>query len=516
MLEKSEVKGSVTSREMRALELNAEYFGVSRLQLMENAGHNVALEVASRFKREKTVAVFCGLGGNGGDGFVVARHLTSMGFKVTVILAGKGKEITDKAALENWKALEFLKETIPVQEVYDSLLIPEITADIVIDALLGTGAKGMLRPPLLQLVRKISTTAAFRVAVDVPTGIDADTGEVFGEAVKASLTITFHKTKRGLESAKEYVGELIVKEIGLPEEFEKFAGPGDVLLVVKPRPSESHKGDFGRLLVIGGSETFSGAPAFVALAALRTGVDLAYVAAPEKTAYAISSMSPDLIAVKLDGTHLNLGNIAALKAYIETVDAVVLGPGLGLHVETREAVKAVVEAAESAAKPLLLDADGLKAFAGFKRKLNVPLVLTPHAGEYAILTGRKLPEDLKERVSEVQRTAAELGAVVLLKGPVDIVSNEKHFKLNFTGNPGMTVGGTGDVLSGIVGAFLSQKADPFEAAAAGAFVNGAAGDFVSEEKGYHMVATDLIQWIPRVLNDPMSHLKVQKIGAKTS
>jgi len=506
---------AITSREMRALELNAEYFGVSRLQLMENAGHNVALEVASRFKPEKSVAIFCGLGGNGGDGFVVARHLSSMGFKVAVILAGKAKEITDNAALENWKALQFLQETIPIHEVYDSTLIPEITAEIVIDALLGTGTKGKLKPPILQIVQKINTKNAFRVAVDIPTGIDADTGDVLGEAVRANLTITFHRTKKGFENAKEHVGELTVKDIGLPKEFEKFAGPGDVLLATKPRPSESHKGDFGRLLVIGGSETFSGAPAYVALAALRAGVDLAYVAAPEKTAHAIASMSPDLITIKLEGTHLNVGNVSALKTHIEAANAIALGPGLGLHSETREAVKAVIEAVEGAAKPLLLDADGLKAFAEFKRKLNVPLVLTPHAGEYAILTGKKLPEGLKEKVSEVQKTAAELGAIILLKGPVDIISDEKRFKLNFTGNPGMTVGGTGDVLSGIVGAFLAQQIDPFEAAVAGAFVNGAAGDFVFEEKGYHMVPTDLIQRIPQVLNDPMSHLKVRKTGAKT-
>jgi hydroxyethylthiazole kinase-like uncharacterized protein yjeF len=150
-----------------------------------------------------------------------------------------------------------------------------------------------------------------------------------------------------------------------------------------------------------------------------------------------------------------------------------------------------------------------------KKKLNVPLVLTPHAGEYGILTGEKLPEDLKEKTSEVQKTAAELDAIILLKGPIDIISDEKRFKLNFTGNPGMTVGGTGDVLSGIVGAFLAQQIDPFEAAVAGAFVNGAAGDFVFEEKGYHMVSTDLIQRIPHVLNDPMSHLKVRKTSAKT-
>jgi NAD(P)H-hydrate epimerase len=501
---------------MRALELNAEYFGVSRLQLMENAGHNVALEVASRFRPDKSIAVFCGLGGNGGDGFVVARHLSSMGYKVVVILAGKAKDITDNAALENWKALRFLEEAIPIYEVYDSTLIPEITAEIVVDALLGIGTKGILKPPILQLVQKINTMNAFRVAVDVPTGIDADTGEVLGDAVRANLTITFHQTKKGLETAKEHVGELNVKDIGLPKEFENYAGPGDVLLATKPRPSESHKGDFGRLLVIGGSETFSGAPAYVALAALRTGVDLAYVAAPEKTAHAIASMSPDLITIKLEGTHLSVSNVSTLKTHIETANAIALGPGLGLHPETKEAVKTVVETIESAAKPLLLDADGLKAFAEFKRKLNVPLVLTPHAGEYAILTGKKPPENLKERVLDVQKTAEELSAIILLKGPIDIISDGKRSKLNFTGNPGMTVGGTGDVLSGIVAAFLAHQVDPFEAAVAGAFANGASGDFVLQEKGYHMLATDLIQRIPQVLNDPMSHLKVRKTSAKTS
>lgn len=503
----------ITSREMRALELNAEYFGVSQLQLMENAGRNVALEIASRFKPDKSVTVFCGLGGNGGDGFVAARHLSAMGFKVKVILAGKAKEISNKAALENWRALQFLKESITIHEVYDSTLIPDVNAEVVVDALLGTGTKGKLKPPIQQLVEKINLSNAFKVAVDVPTGIDSDTGEVLGNAVKANLTITFYKTKRGLENAREYVGELVVKDIGLPKELEKYAGPGDVALALRRRVPESRKGDYGRLLVIGGSETFSGAPALVALAALRTGVDLVYVAAPWKTAHDISAMSPDLITIKLDGDHLNITNIPPLRTYVERADAVVLGPGLGLHTETKDAVKTLIEIAESACKPLLLDADGLKAFAEFKRKLTVPSVLTPHAGEYTIMTGRKLPENLTDKASEVQKTAAELSAVLLLKGPVDIIADEKRLKLNFTGNPGMTVGGTGDVLSGIVGAFLAQDADPFEAAVAGAFVNGVAGDFVFEEKGYHMVASDLLEWIPKVLDDPMSHLKVRKASA---
>ena len=505
----------ITSREMRALETNAEYFGVSRLLLMENAGRGLTLELTSRFKPDKTVAVFCGLGGNGGDGFVAARNLLTMGFKVTVVLAGRAKDISDKAALENWTALQFLRDSIAIHEVTDSSMIPDLSADVVVDALLGTGTKGPPRPPVLQLVELINRINAFKVAVDVPTGVDADTGEVLGNAVRANLTVTFHRTKPGLTRATEHVGELVVRDIGLPRQFERLAGPGDALLTTKSRPSESHKGDFGRLLVVGGSETFSGAPTFVAQAALRTGVDLAYVGAPERTAYAISGLSPDLITVKLEGSHVGPDNVAALKSLTESCNAVVIGPGLGLHSDTVQAVRLMVDVVEAAGKPLLLDADGLKAFAGFKRKLKVPLVLTPHAGEFAVLTGRPTPAGLEEKIAEVGRTASELSAVVLLKGAVDIVSDGERVKLNFSGNPGMTVGGTGDVLSGIVGAFLAQGTDPFEAAAAGAFVNGACGDFVFAEKGAHMVASDLLDWIPRVLLDPMSHLKVRRAGAGT-
>ena len=501
---------SISSREMRALETNAEYFGISLLQLMENAGRNIADETSSRFRQTQRTAIFCGLGGNGGDGFVAARHLAARGFKVTVVIAGKSREVTHDAALKNLCALKFLRGSIQIYEVSDSTAIPRVEGDIVIDALLGTGTKGKLKPPISGLVEYINSMDAFKLAVDVPTGLDSDTGEVLGVAVRADATVTFHRTKTGFEGGKKYLGELVIKDIGLPREIENYCGPGDVVLVKKSRAPGAHKGDFGRLLAIGGSEVFSGAPTLVTLAALRTGVDIAYLGAPEKTARAISSMSPDLITLKLEGNHLNPGNVAELEPYVELADAVVLGPGLGLHPRTKEFVKACVDAVEEAGKPLLLDADGLKAFAEFKRPLKVPLVLTPHAGEYAILTGREVPENQIERIAEVQRTAAELKAVVLLKGQVDLICDGRRFKLNFTGNPGMTVGGTGDVLSGVVGAFLAQKADPFEAAAAGAFANGAAGDFVASEKGYHMVASDLLDWIPRVLDDPMGHLKVRK------
>jgi len=504
---------SISSREMRALETNSEYYGVSRLQLMENAGKSVADEITARYKPSKTrVAVFCGLGGNGGDGFAAARHLLNKGFQVEVILAGKPTDINDKEAKTNWRALQNLKDYLTIDEVHDSSLIPDVRADVAVDALLGIGLTGPPRPPIRQLVAKINEMKAFRIAVDVPTGINSDSGEVLGEAVKADLTVTFHKSKPGLEKAKEYTGEVVVSPIGLPEQLESFAGPGDVLMVVKPRSLEAHKGDFGRLLVIGGSEVFSGAPTLVASAAYRAGVDLVHIAAPSKTAYAISSMSSDLITVKLEGDHLNPRNVAQVEPYLEKCSAIAIGPGLGLHKDTREFMKEIIKQIEAKRIPLLLDADGLKAFAEFKRKVKSPMVFTPHSGEYKILTGREAPKELRERAEEVQKTAKELSAVVLLKGHTDVVSDGKRVKLNFTGNPGMTVGGTGDVLSGVVAAFLAQGVDPFEAAVAGAFVNGAAGDFVACEKGFHMVATDLLKWIPKVIDDPMSHLKVRKLG----
>jgi len=324
---------------MKALELNSEYFGVSRLQLMENAGRAIADEILTRFKPNKTeVAIFCGLGGNGGDGFVAARHLVSHGFKVAVLLAGKSEKIDDEEARRNWRSLTSLRETIRLHEVYDSSLVSDVKADVVVDALLGIGLKGTPRPPILQMIRMINQSNAFRIAVDIPTGVNSDTGEIPGEAVKADLTVTFHKPKPGLDKAKEHVGEVVVKKIGLPEEFEHYVGPGDVKLAVKERPPDAHKGDFGRLLVVGGSETFSGAPAFVALAALRAGVDIVYIAAPHRTAYAISSMSPNLITVKMEGDYLSTRNISVIRRYLEGSTAMVMGPGLGLHKDTQDAV----------------------------------------------------------------------------------------------------------------------------------------------------------------------------------
>ena len=494
-----------------ALDLNAQYLGVSNVQLMENAGCAVACEVARRFKSASAkVTVVCGTGGNGGDGMVAARHLASRGFPVGLILVGDPATISREDVRRNWDALRLMPDSVQVIVVRDSVLMPAIQGEVVVDALLGTGVRGVLRPPILEAVKAINKAPGVKVAVDIPTGVDSDSGEIQGEAVKADITVTFHRPKKGLKQASQVVGELIVADIGIPPEAEKHVGPGDVYLATKPRQPETHKGDYGRVLVIGGSEDFHGAPMLAAMGAMRTGVDLVYVAVPEVVAHEIASISPALIVVKLKGRYLSPENIEVLKKWVARATAVVLGPGLGLEPETGEAVGRIVGDVEERGVSLLLDADGLKAFSEFKRPLRCPMVATPHAGEYAILTGQKLTGSIEERVRRISETAKTLGCVIVVKGAEDIVSDGTRVKLNrFVHNPGMTVGGTGDVLSGVIGALLSQGFEPFRAAAAGVFINGAAGDFALKEKGYHLLPTDLLEWIPKVMNDPMSHVSVR-------
>ena len=329
--------------------------------------------------------------------------------------------------------------------------------------------------------------------------------------MRANLTVTFHSLKSGLGKAASFCGELNVADIGIPPEAAIFAGPGDVEAVRVRRPPDSHKGQFGRLLVIGGSETFTGAPSLVALAAYRTGTDLVFIAAPEKTARVISAFSPNLISIKLPGECLAVAHIRMLREHIEKATAVVVGPGLGQSNKTSSAVRRMLPILLESKKQLLLDADALRCFGIVRKKLfNHSTVLTPHAGEFQSLSGKPPSKDLKVRWSEVKAFAGKSGAVILVKGPTDVISDGERVRLNDTGNPGMTVGGTGDVLSGIVAGLMAQGVNPFRAAVAGAFISGAAGDLAEERSGYHLTPIDLLEYIPKVLNDPMCHKEIHQ------
>ena len=489
----------LTVSEMIAVEMNSEYLGVSTQMLMEAAGKSVADETAKRLKPGSRVVVASGLSGNGGDGFVAARHLAGMGYDVEVLVLGDPANITLENTRVNYEVVRKMGSSIELTVIKDSSLIPEVKADAIIDGLIGTSMQGALRPPYLQMVQALNRAKAYRIAIDVPTGLVADTGASHGECLQADLTVTFHKPKKGYEGKPKQAGELVVAPIGIPPEAELYTGPGDIAMVHPKRRPDSHKGIHGSLLVVGGSETYSGAPALTAMAAYAAGCDLVYVAVPETAAQAVAGFSPSLITVKLDGKRLTPSNIEEIKPFLEKVDAVAIGPGLGQHEKTVEAYTRLHEITQGRGLPMVVDADGLKAYAQTKPGVKAPLVFTPHGREFQILTGKMAEGGFTEKGEAVEKAAKKLGAVVLLKGSVDVVSDGKVTRYNWTGNPGMTVGGTGDVLTGLTGGYIAMGAEPFHAACASAFINGAAGDRVYAEKGYHLLPEDVVEEIPYVV-----------------
>jgi len=503
----------VSSREMAIADENAAFLGVSRLLLMENAGRALADEIARRLGgvKGRRIVVVAGLGNNGGDGLVAARHLASLGANVAVVLLGREDAIRTEEAKANWAALKKMFLSV---KLYQASTPEELRrawselgaekADVIIDAIFGTGVRGPIRSPFSDAIELINASRGLVVAVDVPSGLNPDTGDPSEPTVKAGLTITMHKPKPGLlaPEAEEFVGELVIAGIGMPPEAELVVGPGDLKAYLPAvRPPHAKKGDFGRVLVIGGGPDYSGAPALSALAALRAGADLAVVAAPKSVASVIRSFSPNLIVRALSSDKLVPGDVPFLLRLTERSTCVVIGPGLGTDPETSEAVRAFLRAAKSTV-PLVIDADAIKAIAKGSVDLSgAKAVVTPHAGELKLLSGREVPPptDLGARMDFVKQVASELGITVLLKAHEDVISDGGRVKVNITGNPAMTVGGTGDVLAGIVAALLSQGLGLFEAACLGAFINGAAGDLAARELGYHITATDVIERIPAVL-----------------
>ncbi|MEE8167254.1 MAG: NAD(P)H-hydrate dehydratase [Candidatus Hydrothermarchaeales archaeon] len=462
------------SREAKILDINSSYFGVPQEKLMEAAGKGVFEVLKENFNlKGKKVAVFCGPGNNGGDGFVCARYLDGEGAEVEIFADKKVQ--TDEAA----KNFERIKGRVPIM----SLRKPSYDADIVVDALLGTGVKGELRAPIKSVVKGINRSKAFKVSIDLPSGI-SDEGK--GYCVKADLVVTLHRLKRGLEGYKT-----VVKDIGIPEEAETHVGPGDIIVNLA-RKLDSHKGENGRVLVIGGSDFYYGAPILGALGALNSGADLVYLAVPECNYEVTRCHSPDFIVSKFPGHFLNPTAIEEIQVEKRGIDSVLIGPGLGTRDETKEAVLKLLEKIEV---PVVLDADAIKAVAG--KTLKGLKVVTPHAGEFEILTCEKLPKDNEKRREVVVRYAKRLGAVILLKAPLDIVASPQgKAKFNATGNAGMTVGGTGDVLAGVIAGFLAQGLSAFDATCCAAFVNGVAGDELATWKGNCFTASDLAEELP--------------------
>ncbi len=480
---------AITSSRMAAIDENCEYLGIKRLQLMENAGAAVASVVKKRFRSGKVVVV-AGRGNNGGDAFVAARHLG--GYDTTVMLIGQKEEIRTREARHNWDILE--RTSIRLIRVTDSTGFDRSiikNADIIIDGIFGTGVHGKIHEPESTAVDLINESDAFVISVDVPSGFDPDGGE-FEKSVNADMTLTFHKMKAGMQStgARKYTGDIQVVDIGIPVEAEFLVGPGDIKPFLKRAPT-SHKGDAGRVLVIGGGP-YSGAPALCALGALRAGADIVTVAAPSNVSDIIASFSPNLIVRALSSDRLVEADVPVISELIKKHDVVVMGMGVGTADETLSFVKKLVPLCKKA----VIDADALQPF--LLPLLHKNIIITPHAGELKRVSGIDIPGDEKEKIDFTRDFARKNQVTVLLKGAVDLISDGEEVRANRTGNAGMTVGGTGDVLAGLTGA-LFAKHGAFEAASAAAFINGAAGDMALAKYGYGLLATDVIDFIPEVM-----------------
>ncbi|KTG10385.1 bifunctional ADP-dependent (S)-NAD(P)H-hydrate dehydratase/NAD(P)H-hydrate epimerase [Haloprofundus marisrubri] len=473
----------ITSRRMAAVDENAEALGVPRKQLMESSGNAVAREVRSLADDGATVAIVAGRGNNGGDAFVAARFLKA--YDVTVHLLGRPETISTDIARENWEALQHAE--FDTRVVRDSQTLDLDDPDLVVDAMLGTGVTGELREPEASAAEAMNRNSATVLAVDVPSGVDADTGDSEGVAVDADHVVTFHDGKPGLSNLRATV---VVSDIGIPTAAERFVGPGDLNVVV--RDPASHKGDNGDILVVGGGP-FSGAPALSAQAALRAGADLVNVACPEDVADAVRGYSENLIVHDLDGDHLRPAHVDELLGRAESKDAVVLGPGLGSADETLDAVEQFFAEFEGTA---VVDADALQVVP--EVDTDATLVCTPHQGELQKMGG-ETADDWEERAELVEVFAGDVGQTLLVKGAYDIVSDGEQTRVSRTGNAGMTVGGTGDVLAGVTGA-LAATQEPFDAACVAAWANGHAGDIVAAERGYGLVSTDLPDALPKAMN----------------
>src|SRR6058998_310177 len=460
----------ISPAEMRVLDRNAQYFGVSIVELMENAGKAAADVARSEFGAAgKNVLVLCGTGNNGGDGLVAARHLAKEA-RVTVLHARSPDQFATQEAATNFERLRDVQILAGLDKSEEAIA----AADLLIDALLGIGAEGSLREPYAALIRQMNASGKPILSVDVPSGFGTDL------AVRPTVTVTLHDVKEGMTAQNS--GRIRVADIGIPARIAAMIGPGEFTLYPVPK-STSHKGQNGRVLVIGGGP-YTGAPALVGYGALGVGGDLIHVATPALAAQVVASYSPMFIVHPLVGHRLLREDTRQIVELASRADAIAIGPGLGDAEGTLDAVKEIVR---SIALPLVVDADAKRA------------VITPHSREFQTLTGKALPDAPEDRAELVREAAKTLGATILLKGHVDIVTDGTRVKFNYTGNPGMTVGGTGDVLCGVVAGLMSKGMPPFDAARLGAFTNGYAGDLAFKIKSYGLTSVDVADNLGRVL-----------------
>jgi NAD(P)H-hydrate epimerase len=508
----------VTSDVMRAIDNECiQELGIPGLKLMESAGIGTVQCIERELGPQsgRTVTVVCGKGNNGGDGFVIARELKRLGAQVHVYLAGHREDVSGDARAN----LDRLGHE-HVIELSDGRSIGELVgvmagSDLVIDAVFGTGFSGVPRGLSGTVIGQMNVSGRPVLAVDVPSGLNATTGEAEGECVDATWTCTMGLPKRGfyIGQGRRCVGRLFVVDIGVPKKAIESVGVRDSVLTAREvgallpeRRCDGHKGTFGRVAVIAGSVGYTGAAALTSMAALRSGAGLVYLGTPSSVNDVMEIKLTEVITKPMAETAertLSPDALPAIRELLEGADSLALGPGISRNEETRSLVASVVA---DVSIPTVIDADGLNALTPeviARRSGEAPVVLTPHPGEMARLTGSTIADVMADRDAVARDVAARARATVLLKGAGTVIADPSgELYLNPTGNSGLASGGTGDVLTGAIAALLGQGIDPTEAAALGAWVHGHAGDLAAEALGETgMTAGDVLDHLPFAFMD---------------
>lgn len=508
----------VNSREMNEIDQQAIHeYGIPGLILMENAGIRTVevIEEILQATSGKNVVVLVGRGNNGGDGLVIARHLMNAGATVFVFALAKPDLLPpdSRTNYEIFKNMGGQFCELHSEGDLDSLMICLFNSDLIVDALYGNGFKGSLNEYEARLVGMVNWCRKPVVAVDIPSGVDADSGMVHGTAIKASHTVCFALPKIGLvlEPGKDYVGTLSIADISIPRRLLEdnrlktnlitadMVGP-----LIRMRPSESHKGTFGHALIVGGSTGLTGAVVMASYAALRCGAGLVTAALPETLLPIVDGVMTEVMTTPLPQSRealIGLEAMAFLDNLMGTVSVGAIGPGMSVHAEAAAVMQHILR---RSGIPLVIDADGLNALVGnteiFKDR-QVPIVITPHPGEMARLTGRSITEIQSDRLGIARQFAMEWGVTLVLKGNKTVVADPLgNLFVNIIGNPGMATAGSGDVLCGIITGLIAQGLKATEAAVAGVYLHARCGDRVAEYKGQRgLVAGDLIATLPDIL-----------------
>jgi NAD(P)H-hydrate epimerase len=519
---------ALTAAEMRDVDrLTTERYGVPGMTLMENAGTSVAEFLGRKFSdlARRRIVVLCGKGNNGGDGFVVARKLRELGAKPVVYSFAAAGEMRGDAALNRnrWQETGAELRVVGDAASFAGAKAAIASADLIVDALLGTGTRGAVEGMLREAIEAVNARRPEQtvVAVDIPSGAPADSGELPGVAVQADYTVTFTAPKVGMLFGKvnDCCGQLLVRDIGSPWELIEQVGKGSIRWseprefaeFALPRKPQGNKGDYGHALIVAGSVGKSGAAVLCSWAALRVGAGLVTVATPEAVLPLVAAHTPEVMTEPLPATRSGSISLASIEhGYFDSIvkgkRALAIGPGLSTQSETQEFVRAVVG---KRAAPIVLDADGLNAFAGRAAELNGPrgrLAITPHPGEMARLLGSTAADVQARRMEIARKAAVDWNCVAILKGHQTITATPGGCAwVNSTGNPGMGTGGTGDVLTGMLAGLVAQygrgedsDAEWGRVLSFGVYLHGLAGDLAYADSGEApLMAGDLVRFIPR-------------------